>query len=635
MISPTILAAALAAALWTPSAAAGDATVTVKTDVKYQTILGWGASASRVAVPDALRDDLLDAAVNDLGLTRLRLEPPRRDWEDPFNDDADPNHINWSAFKTDALDDQVRRWILPFKQRVEANGDPFNLYVSPSFFRGGSTGDIPPWMLQNPAEYAEWAIAVLTHLRKAHHLVADYYCICNEAGNGNAFTPQVVGRMIKALGPRLRAEGFPTRIEFPESISAAVAWSYIQALKDDADVWRYVGVVTYHLYGKNDDRPKIRDFAAARGLPTGQTEFMGTTVNNLYEDLTEGGVSYWEHYGLGGPWRGNGSYFYTDLNQTSFSRYVQYWNFRQIMHYVRPGAVRVEAASDDAAVRALAFTRGGKMTVVLLRTTPPWEPRAVTIRGLPPGAYGVCRASGNAAYQELGTQTVADAGALSLTLPSGSVTTLYPHPGTNQPPTATDWRATPNYLTSPASAVTLSASATDPEKDPLAYAWSVTSQPAGTTAALAAADAATTAVRGLSAVGDYVFTLTVADPTHKVTRQVRLTVFPDNQPPAIVDLHNRIPVTVVLPTTQTELRGGGLDLEGDKLTLAWTVVSQPPGATAVLETPNEGKCKVTGMTVAGDYVFKLEVRDPTHTVSKNLTVKVYPAKSDAPGKPGG
>jgi len=234
---------------WVAATAFADVTATIDPAVKHQTILGWGATASKGQISEYQLQRIVDAAVNELGLTRLRLEPPRREWEDPFNDDADANHIEWGAFKTGQTDRIIANVIAPFKRLVEANGDPFNLYVSPSFFDGGSSGSAMPWMLKEPEEYAEWATAYLLYLKNKHNITADYYCVCNEAGNNNAYSPQVVARMIKALGPRLRAAGLPTKIEFPEGVNAATSWRYIQQIQNDPDIWKYIGLVTYHLYG--------------------------------------------------------------------------------------------------------------------------------------------------------------------------------------------------------------------------------------------------------------------------------------------------------------------------------------------------------------------------------------------------
>lgn len=627
--------AVMAAALFAATAQAGDVTVTVDASVRHQTILGWGATAPNIDVPEGLADQILDEAVNQLGLTRLRLEPPggnycdRRRWE-WLNDNWDPDQIDWAGFNTAELDEHVRRWVVPFKRRVEANGEPFNLYVSPSFFDGGSSGRAPAWLLHNPAEYAEHAAALLLRLRDEHDITADYYCICNEAGNGNAFSAAVVGRMIKAVGRRLARLGLPTKIEFPECVNADISWDYIQALKDDPEVWQYVGVVTYHLYGRNRARSKIRDFARAKGLPTGQTEYMGTTINHLYADLTLGGVSYWEHYVL--AYYGNrpnpGDYFAANYNMTSFTRYKHYWDFRQVMHYVRPGAVRIEAVSDDKGLRPLAFIRDGKTTLVLLNNKPPSHARTVTIKGLGPGAYGLCQSVGGGVYQELGVKTVERTGGLTVDVPAKAVLTIYPrrgpHPGTNQPPTITEWRAEPSYLTVPTGSTTLSATATDAELDGLGYAWSVTRQPAGANVMLTSPDQAATEASGLAAAGQYVFSVTVSDGSNTATRQVALNVHAANEPPVIGDLHNRLPVVVTLPTSGTTLRGYARDLEGESLTYKWSLVSRPDGATVALETPTKQGCKATGMTVAGDYVFRLHASDSTHTVFKDLTVHVYP-----------
>ena len=600
------------------------ATVTLDPSVEYQTVLGWGASSYSPPWTTAeLREEVIREAVNDLGLTRLRLEGTSgnrsndRRWE-WLNDNGDPEDIDWSAFNTAGFDERTAETVTPFKDQVEANGETFNCYVSPSLFDGGSSGEVPPWLLHNPGEYAEFAEAFLVRLRDVHAIEADYYCILNEAGNNNPFTASVVGRMIKALGPRLEALGLRTKIQFPECVNANTSWNYIQTLRNDPEVWRYIGCVSYHLYGGNDARPSIRDFAWARSLPTGQTEYMGLTMDHLYDDFTLGGVSYWEIYGIGSQFQSN----YSRLGRTG-----RYWSFRQVMHYVRPGAVRIGATSDDPSLRVLAFVKNERITVVLINGS---GARTVNVDNLPAGDYGVSQSVGDQPCQELGIEAVATKSGLTVSIPSNAVMTVYPYPGTNQPPTFTDWKANPEYLTLPASSMTLSASATDPELDRLSYAWSVKSRPPGTDPLLSQPNAASTAATGLSLEGQYVFTVAVSDGGSAASREVRLTVFAENQAPVPVDVHNRIPVVLTLPTSATQLRGSGWDLEGDPLTYRWSVVSQPPGAKVSLASATTTNCAASNMTVAGDYVFRLEVSDPTHAVSEDLTVPVYPENRTAP-----
>jgi hypothetical protein len=201
-------------------------TVTLDPSVEHQTVLGWGASSwSPPWTTAELREEVIREAVNDLGLTRLRLEGPSgnrsndRRWE-WLNDNGDPENIDWTAFNTARLDERTTETVTPYKEQVEANGESFNCYVSPSLFDGGSSGESPPWLLHNPGEYAEFAAAFPLRLKNVHGIEADYYCILNEAGNNNPFTAAVVGRMIKALGPRLEALRLRTKIQFPECVNA-------------------------------------------------------------------------------------------------------------------------------------------------------------------------------------------------------------------------------------------------------------------------------------------------------------------------------------------------------------------------------------------------------------------------------
>jgi O-glycosyl hydrolase len=623
-----------AAALFLPVAGCGrgaavaDVSVAVNPAVTYQTMMGWGKTTPWLPASGPLHDLALDRAVNDLGLNRLRFEgfcgnkTSGQSWE-WLNDNDDPHTINWAGFGLAQLDARAAAWLVPWKKAVEARGEPFDLYVSPSFFRGGSSGELPPWMLADPEEYAEWALALLLRLRDQHGITADYYSICNEAGNGNAFSPAVVARMMKALVPRLRQQGFPTVVQFPECVNAQVSWQYVEALRNDPQIWDWIGLISYHWYGQDNQSwmVKLRDFARERNLPTAQTEFMDLTIDHLYDDLVLGGVSYWEVYGLATPDYEAGL---SHVSSTSFSGGPWYWHFRQVLHYVRPGAVRVEASSSDPAVRALAFKADGAATVVLINTTPPPTERTVALSGLPSGLYGTCRSVGQNAYEELGTARVGDDGALTVTLPPNCVFTAYPRSPANQPPTLTQWRSRPDFLTLPASSVELVCGATDPERDALSAIWTVVTQPDGAKVSLADRDAMSTRANGLSVPGDYAFAVRVSDGAHEVARELQLRVFDGNQPPVPMDVHNRIPVWVTVKDGGTLLRAGAWDVERDPVTFRWSVVSQPPGAAATLETADKPGCRVTGMSVPGDYVFRVAVSDPTHTVAVDHTVPVYP-----------
>jgi hypothetical protein len=168
------------------------------------------------------------------------------------------------------------------------------------------------------------------------------------------------------------------------------------------------------------------------------------TLETLYEDLTVGDVSYWSIVGLGGP--GPGGLFHFHLDNASFRRGGSYWQYRQVMHYVRPGAGRIEAVSDATTVRPLAFAHDGRNIVVLLNDTLPQAPRSVGLRHLPPGDYGVCRCISAGPYEELGIQHVGVDGALDVNLPADGRLTVYPYPGRNLPPTVVDWKAEPYFL---------------------------------------------------------------------------------------------------------------------------------------------------------------------------------------------
>ncbi|OPZ86105.1 MAG: hypothetical protein BWY76_01098 [bacterium ADurb.Bin429] len=610
-------------------AQANNVQVEVKPEIRYQTISGWGKVTPWLPAHPLLRDQCIEMGVNELGLNRLRFEGVQgnklteRRWE-WLNDDNDPHTINWDGFNTEQLDAKVTEWLVPWKKAVEARGETFDLYYSPSFYYNGSSGDLSPWMVNDPNEYAEWATAVLLRLRDKHGIEPNYISICNEAGHQNAFTPQFTLTMMKALMPRLRQQGFKTMVQYPESLNANVAMQYLDAARNDPEVWKWIGLVSYHWYGADNQTAmvKLRDFARERNLPTAQTEFMNLSMDHLYDDMVLGGVSYWEIYGKASP---DYSAALSHISSTTYNYGPWYWSFRQVSHFVRPGAVRIECTSTDPQLRCLAFERQQRQVVVLISTRRPFTPRATTVTGLRPGTYGVSQTVGSSGVtDELGLRTVGPDGTLTVTVKGDSTLTIYGRDAVNRPPTFTEWRSQPDFLKLPVTTLSLRCAATDPERDPLTYTWSVVSKPQGATVTLAQPTAATTRADGLTLPGSYFFRVAVHDGRNTVTRDVAVGVFEGNQPPVPVDVHNRNPVWVRVKNGGTLLRGNAWDIERDQLTFKWTVVRQPAGAATRLETPDKSECKVMGMTLPGDYVFRMEISDPANTVSHEHTVPVYP-----------
>ncbi len=627
---PVILAVVLLLVVLSITESRAQVNLTIDTGTTYQTIRGWGCVNS---IPDYLtpefRQQLITESVNEYGLNRLRVEIPAgnkvdmRRWE-WLNDNNDPLSTNWSSLELAAMDENLQSFVLPFVDQVRANGDPFEMYLSFSFYDSGSSGAPPAWLLNNPGEYTEFSLSLLQRLKFFYGIEANYQCILNEASYNNVFTLSVVKEMLKALAPRIEAAGLATKIQYPESVNIDTAYnSFIVPTAADDELWSWVGAVSYHRYGGTTQLANLAAFAGTKGLPTAFTETGTTSTDVLYSDLTVGMVSHWEVYGLGSHIIFNDQHFnYFEPGSGGF-----YWRLRQVMHYVRPGAVRVKVTTDDTATGAkqLAWVHNGKTILNFWGFTG----STVNISGLTPGTYGLCSARLTAAYVERGSKTVGADGTLSLTgLDSAAMYTLYPRNAGNLPPVFTSFKPSVSHLALPSSSFTLSAAAQDPDLNTLSYQWTVTKAPAGASVSLATPNTTACVASGLTVAGDYTFTVTASDGTASTQRQVFMRVFAGNPAPIIWEMHNRIPVQLVLPSqTTTTLRSSTWNVDNDSLTYQWSIVSQPAGANAQLTTPTTNTTDANSMSVAGDYVFRLTVSDGTTVVSRDHTVPVYPVNT--------
>lgn len=144
----------------------------------------------------------------------------------------------------------------------------------------------------------------------------------------------------------------------------------------------------------------------------------------------------------------------------------------------------------------------------------------------------------------------------------------------------------------------------DPDGDPLSYAWSFTSQPAGSTASLINATRVNPSFF-VDRAGDYVIQLTVSDGIASDTDEVVVSAVAPNEGPVA----NAGPDQVVDVGDRVQLNGSAsYDPDGDPITFAWTLSSRPAGSIAALDNPSSVLPRFTA-DVAGVYTVSLAVTD--------------------------
>lgn len=608
------------------------ADVVVDSSQTFQTIRGWGHGGGILggtegartmldaSVADPVNYEYLDYLANDLGLTGTRTTEVGPRIDGTGTDDGDCDVVDWNLFESDTFPAADGNYLIRYQNDILTNGFQPSFYSSTGYPTDASASK--PWVMNDPGERAQQIWASAYYLKTNYGINISYAVIYNEPSM--AYT--ILSDDIKALGPRFIAHGLTTLVQYAEAVAPETDWSYITPVENDPDMWPYVGRISYHNYGTADPyRSFLRDYGSAKGLATAQTEMGNPTFDDLFADLTLAGVSYWEvAYSASLTVAPN-------PGLTSFAPSGTYFRLRQVIHYVRPGAVRIAALSSDPTIRVLAFSTNGAITTIIENTS---STQTVNFTGLPPGIYGLSQAqSGGNSFQELGLRTVGANGAVSLTNVQGNsaVTTLYPYVGPNHAPSIMSWVSNPGYVIAPTNSATLSVTANDTELDPLTYKWSVSAQPPGATSLLVKSTNATTTVSGLTVPGTYVFNIGVSDPYNTTFRQLYLLVYNTNPPPVLGQTGFRInaPYGLVfgdpthtthaiieLPTSSATLQVGISDLANSDFTGRgqWSVVSQPAGANVTLSSTTyiyvSIRANVTGMTVPGDYVFQVNVTTP-------------------------
>ena len=170
------------------------------------------------------------------------------------------------------------------------------------------------------------------------------------------------------------------------------------------------------------------------------------------------------------------------------------------------------------------------------------------------------------------------------------------------------------------SSVTLDGSASsDANSDPLTYAWTLTSKPAGSTAALSSATSAKPTFTA-DVAGTYVASLTVNDgKVSSTTATVSITAAVLNVAPVA---NAGVAQAAYLGDLVTLDGSASSDANGDALTYTWTVQSFPSFFAPSLSGANSARPTFTARD-AGTYVFSLVVNDGrVSSTASTVTVAV-------------
>ncbi len=627
-------------------------TIVIDTSIHFQTIEGWGHGGGILghcngpfimldsSVANPVNYQTLDYLVDDLGLTGSRTWEvgPRVDGTGMDNGDCD--NIDWSKFQSQSLPPGMANYLVYYKNRIVTEGCTPSFYSSPGYPTHAT--DLKPWVMFHPGERAQqiWASAV--YMKNMYGIDINYDVIYNEPSGNQTVT--ILADDIKALGSRLLKHGLATRSQFPEAVAPLTAWNnFISDVQNDDELWANVGRLSYHNYGTADPyRAMIYDFGLTKGIITAQTEMGNPTFDELYSDLTLANVSYWEV-----AYSSNNT-LTPNSGLTSFTPSNTYFRLRQVLHYVRPGSVRVETISNDSLLHVLAFKKNGEVTVIIDNTSA--TTKNILLSGIPSGMYGLCKASpGGTFFQELGIHIV-KGDTLSINASGGSVvTTLYPYSLPNHAPTIMTFKTTPGYLVAPASTVSLISSANDAELDAHTFHWTVTSFPAGAAPVIVAPNTVTTTVSGLTAAGTYVFTINVSDGINTSSKKVYLIVYSADPPPVLGSCGFRIAApyglvfdnpgetthaNIELPNSSVVLQAGVGTISNSNLagTGSWSLVQQPAGANAKVDSTIyiyvSFRANATNMTVPGDYIFQVNVLNPGHPdLTQQIICTVHPTSS--------
>lgn len=355
-----------------------DVAVVVTPTTTFQTIDGFGTTTrlfddphvtntndvngfSAVVVPAGERAAIRSALYRECGLSRMRYAT------DQGLQVTAGGAYNYAWKRCDGHIDEYKA-VLPYCPDLKAWGAP----IFPESWM--SSTDI--------TDYVPWALTLIRRWHTQGSALA-YWTIYNEVstlqGTGTR-SPAFVRDSIKSIGATLASEGIPTELVMPDDVDSVRGLVVSNAVMADATAKALVKHVAVHIYENGyTDLANLKAAADANNNRLWMTEWFTnnwqTWANTMHTLLVTHNISAIDYlWGFFGDYEAaaQAMLIKIDTSGTTYVGYTklrQYYVMGQYARHIRPGSVRVACSSNDAAVYASAFTKNGRVVVVLINSS--------------------------------------------------------------------------------------------------------------------------------------------------------------------------------------------------------------------------------------------------------------------------
>jgi len=356
--------------------------IQVDTNKTFQVMEGFGGFNNLEAWKNKSDEEKCNFLVNDLGLSIMRFELPPS--FQPVKDSAFT--LKGEVFGGPLLEDNFKTIRILHKLGVKKF--IATIWSPPAWMKTNNStkngGNLRSDMYEQFANYCASYCKVFQE-----QTGIPLYAIglqnepeFEETYNSCVYTPEQMREALRWVGRKFRKDHIQTKIYLPEALPAQQHLpDYFNAINSDSETAGYADIFAIHNYdsdGINVGGAGSREWEKYAGLATSvqpakevwMTETSGHTNNwegammlaaNIYNSIRYGNLSAWLWWSL------------TDTKSSEVFGLIidgkptgRYFASKQFYRFIRPGAIRVEAASSGNQVLALSFKHSGKYKFVSL-----------------------------------------------------------------------------------------------------------------------------------------------------------------------------------------------------------------------------------------------------------------------------